>query len=232
MATKEEIQKSVESKGVDTLPPKGYGRDEALRLRQARLDRAIEQASELKFVGRLDPEALKPQPYFQHHYDEMSVPHGDFEKYEYLWGETSHRGHHIDLLKRGGYEPVHKDNPDGEGFMQYTPEGYPQIGSTILFRIPLERYIEMRAEQLADYKTKRGDIFNVDRMLEISERFAARTGKPSIKIVERFSPDQIRNAQARAAFRRQKQNQWDTIDQHLKEGTAHLEYGNQRHNQI
>ena len=101
-------------------------------------------------------------------------------------------------------------------------------------KIDLARYIEMRAEYLADYKRKKGDIFNVDKMLEISERFAARTGKPAIRIVERFSPEQIRNAQARAAFRRQRtaHQAWQQIDTHLKEGTAHLAYGNQEHAHI
>lgn len=232
MATKEEIQKAVVSEGAATLPPAGYGRQEALRLRQARLDRAIEEASQMKLLGRLDPSMLTPQPYFQHHFDEMSVPHGDFETYEYLWVETSHRGHHVDLARRAGYEPVRQTDPDGKDFMQYSPEGYPLVGSTVLFRIPLERYIDLRAAQLAEYKERRGDIYNVDKMLQISEDFASRTGKPAVKIVDRFSPDQIRNAQARAAFRRQRQNQWDTIDHHLKEGTAHLEYGNQRHAHI
>src|ERR1044071_2324428 len=132
MATKEEIQKAVESKGTDTLPPAGYGRDEALRRRSAMLEQAIDQASEQYLIASLDPALLQPDPYFLHHQDEMGIPHGDFEHYEYLWAETSHRGHHIDLAKRGGYEPVRKDDPDGADFMQYSPEGYPLVGSTIL----------------------------------------------------------------------------------------------------
>ncbi len=232
MATKEEIKHAVDTQGTETLPPPGYGRQEALRIRQVRLERAIEQASDLKLMGRLDPEALKPDPYFLAHHDEMSVPHGDFDSYEYLWVETSHRGHHVDLAKRAGYEPVRKDDPDGKDFMQYTPEGYPIVGSAILFRIPLERYINLRAEQLTDYKVKRGDIFNVDKMMEISEKFASRTGKPAIKIIDRFTPDQIRNAQQRAAVRRQRESSWEIINQHLTEGTAHLAYGKQQPSHI
>src|SRR6266702_4094272 len=123
MATKEEVQKAVESKGPETLPPAGYGRGEALRMRQARLERAIEESSELKLIGGLDPSLMKPDPYFLHHQDEMSVPHGEYESYEYLWVETSHRGQHVDLAKRAGYRPVRKDDPDGADFMSYSPEG-------------------------------------------------------------------------------------------------------------
>lgn len=234
MATKEDVQKAVEAHGTKTLPPAGYGRQEALRMRQAKLEQAIEESSELKLIGGLDPSAFKPDPYFLHHSDEMGVPHGDYANYEYLWAETSHRGQHIDLAKRAGYAPVRKDDPDGADFMQYSPEGYPLVGSTILMKMPLDRYIDLRAEYLADYKRKRGDIFNVDKMLEISERYASKTGKPAIKIVDRFTPEQIRNAQARAMFRRQRSSNqaWQNIDSHLREGTAHLEYGKQEHAHI
>ena len=234
MATRQEIEKAVESKGVETLPPPGYGRGEALRRRQAKLEKAIDELSEMELIGSLDPTLLEPDPYFLQHQDEMTVPNGDYEHYEYLWVETSHRGQHVDLAKRAGYLPVRKDDPDGADFMQYSPEGYPLVGSTILMKMPLEHYIRMRAKYLAEYKKRRGDVFNVDRMMEISERYAQRTGKPAVKIVEHFSPDQIRNAQARSAFRKQRQQRdsWETIDTHLKEGTAHLAYGPKEHAHI
>ena len=234
MATRQEIDKAVESKGTETLPPPGYGRQEAMRRRQAKLDKAIDELSEMDLIGSLDPSLLDPDPYFLHQQDEMSVPQGDYEHYEYLWVETSHRGQHVDLAKRAGYKPVRKDDPDGQDFMQYSPEGYPLVGSTILMKMPLEQYIKMRAKYLAEYKRRRGDVFSVDRMMEVSERYAQRTGKPAVKIIEHFSPEQIRNAQARSAFRKQRQQRdsWETIDTHLKEGTAHLAYGKQEHAHI
>jgi hypothetical protein len=121
---------------------------------------------------------------------------------------------------------VRKDDPDGQDFMQYSPEGYPLVGSTILMKMPLERYIRMRGKELAEHKRKRGDAHNVDKMLEVANRFASKYGKSAPKIIERFSPDQIRQAQTRASFRRQRTSTqaWQTIDTHpqRRHGTSRI----------
>ena len=59
---KEDVEKAVKEKGEETLPPAGYERDEALKIRQDNLDEEAERLAEQMFLGAI-PEKYKEIDY-------------------------------------------------------------------------------------------------------------------------------------------------------------------------
>mgnify|MGYP001564869306 FL=1 len=224
---------SQETPGTATLPPSGYGRDEALRMRQDRLQQLIQERGEQIAFGLIDPRHLKVDPDIARYYaDILQVTPAQPDRI-YCWVETGLRNNHPEHVhhkQMQGWFFVLGDDPECP-HLPRTPEGHRRLGTTVLMWIDLEHYVEIRANEHAAALRQRGDMQSADRMLEVAARHGAQ-----VKIIENWSQLSSESralAEQRFAMRqRDLQRSWDTIDRELRGGTAHLNYGNQRQGHI
>lgn len=111
--------------------------------------------------------------------------------------------------------------------MPRSPEGYRKLGTCLLMWVALERYVNIRAAEHAAALKQRGSLQNADEMLAMAARHGA-----SVNVIENWG--QLSDESRRLAEQRFVQRQRvltisrDRIDRELRQGTAHLNYGNQR----
>jgi hypothetical protein len=243
MATKDEIMRAAqapvtevrkaeapqETIGTETLPPKGYGRQEVLRMRHDRLQQLIQERGEQIAFGIVDPNALTVDPEIARYYADILAVTNPQPDRQYCWVECGMRDNHP--------EHVHNKQMQGWKFVTLTdpecpdvpksPQGHRRLGTTVLMWIEIERWIELKAHEHAQALKQRGDMGSADRMLEVAARHGAQ-----VKVIENWnqlSPEARSLAEGRFVQRqRGLQQAWERIDQELKHGTAHLNYGNQR----
>ena len=245
MASKDDILKAasaavLEGKGQDvpqgettgtaTLPPPGHSRNEVLRMRQDRLQQLIQERGEQMAFGVLDPRTLDIDPEIARHYaDILAVSHAKADRI-YCWVETgkfNNHPEHVHHKQMQGWNFVGPDDPECPNIPR-SPEGYRKLGTTLLMWLDIEKYVNLRATEHASALRQRGDLGNADRMLEVAARHGA-----SVNVIENWgqlSPESRALAERRFALRqRSLQQAHQRIDQELRAGTAHLNYGNQRH---
>ena len=225
--------RSATTPGTTALPPPGHSRDEVLRMRQDHLQQLIQQRGEQIAFGLLDPRHLKVDPDIARYYaDILQVTPAKADRI-YCWVETGLRNNHP--------EHVHHKQMQGWLFvlendaecpdLPRTPEGHRRLGTTVLMWLDIERYVELKAHEHAAALKQRGDINNADRMLDIAAKHGAQ-----VKIIENWnqlSPESRTIAEQRFSQRQRALKQtWDHIDQELRGGTAHHNYGSQRQGHI
>lgn len=222
-----------ETPGVSTLPPPGHSRDEVLRMRRDQLQQLIQTRGEQIAFGLLDPRHLKVDPDIARYYaDILQVTPAQSDRI-YCWVETGLRNNHPEHVhhkQMQGWNFVLGSDPECP-HLPRTPEGHRRLGTTVLMWLDIEHYVELKAHEHAAALKQRGDINNADRMLDIAARHGAQ-----VKIIENWnqlSPESRAMAEQRFSQRqRQLQRTWEHIDQELRGGTAHLNYGNQRQGHI
>lgn len=226
-------QQAQEGSGASTLPPAGYGRNEALRMRHDRLQKLIQERGEQIAFGLVDPNALRVDPDIARYYADILAVTPSNPDRMYCWVETGMRDNHPEHVhhkQMQGWDFVLRDDPECP-HVPRTPEGHRRLGTTKLMWISLERYVEIKAHEHAAALRQRGDLGSADRMLEIASRHGAQ-----VKIIENWgqlSPESRALAEQRFAMRtRQLEQARDHIDDQLRNGTAHLNYGNRRHNTL
>jgi hypothetical protein len=222
-----------ETLGTATLPPPGYGRDEALRMRQDRLQQLIQERGEQIAFGLLDPQHLKVDAEIARYYADILAVAPTQPDRMYCWVETGirdNRPEHVHHKQMQGWKFVTCEDPECPAVPR-TAEGYRRLGTTVLMWIDIERYVEIKAHEHAVALRQRGDMQSADRMVEVAARHGAQ-----VKIIENWnqlSPEARQLAEQRFSMRqRQLQRTWEHIDQELRGGTAHLNYGNQRRGSI
>lgn len=234
MATKEEIKEAVTSPGAETLPPAGFGREEALRMRQDNLDQMIEERANQLALGLIDHKNLKIDPEVARHYaDILSVRPANPDRM-YCWVETGIRNDypgHVYAKQAQGWEFVNEQDPECP-YVQKTPEGYRRLGTCLLMWVDIERWVELRAQERLQWKKQRGDLNNVNTMYEIAYKYRDYGINVREKLSD-FSPEVIAQAERRLMQNRSNlKQQWNRIDAQLREGSAHLNYGNKSHSHI
>lgn len=222
-----------ETPGVSTLPPPGYAREEVLRIRHDQLQQLIQTRGEQIAFGLLDPRHLKVDPDIARYYaDILQVTPAQHDRI-YCWVETGMRNNHPEHVhhkQMQGWLFVLGADPECPDLPR-TPEGHRRLGTTVLMWLDIDRYVELKAHEHAAALRQRGDINNADRMLDAAAKHGAQ-----VKIIENWnqlSPESRAVAEQRFSQRqRQLQRTWEHIDQELRGGTAHLNYGAQRQGHI
>lgn len=223
------VQGSAPTPGTASLPDPGHSRDEVVRMRHDRLQQLIQERGEQIAFGLVDPRHLKVDPDIARYYaDILEVSPAHPERF-YCWVETGIRNNHPEHVhhkQMQGWRFVEDDDPECPHIPR-TPEGHRRLGTTVLMYVDIERYVELKAHEHAAALRQRGDMGSADRMLEVAARHGAQ-----VKIIENWnqlSPESRALAEQRFSQRqRQLQQTWDRIDQELRGGTAHHNYGNQR----
>lgn len=247
MASKDDIQHAAqapvvetgksgpggETPGTQSLPPQGYSRREVTRMRSDRLQQLVEERAEQITFGLLDPSATKIDPDIARYYADILAVTNSHPERMYCWVETGKfntQPQHVHHKQMQGYKFVNSEDlecPD----TPRTPEGHRRIGTAVLMWIEIERWVEIRAHEHAAYLRQRGDMGNADRMIEAAHRHGAQ-----VKVIENWgqlSPEARALAEQRFGQRqRSLQAARDNIDRELRQGTAHLNYGNQRQSHI
>ena len=223
----------AETPGQAALPPPGYGRDETLRMRHDRLQRLIQERGEQIAFGLLDPSSLKVDSDIVRYYADILAVTNPQPNRQYCWVECGIRDNHPEHVQHKqmqGWNFVLHDDPECPGVPR-SPLGHRKLGTTVLMWIDIERWVEIRAHEHAAALRQRGDMTNADQMLEVAARHGAQ-----VKIIENWnqlSPESRQLAEQRFQHRqRTLQRTWEHVDQELRGGTAHLNYGNKRHGQI
>lgn len=248
MATKDQINEAAQAPvlevrkgdrpqgntpGTATLPPPGYGRQEVLKMRQDRLQQLIQERGEQIAFGLLDESKLKVDPDIARYYADILAVSSPQPDRQYCWVETGIRDNHPEHVhnkQMQGWHFVLPEDPECPDVPR-TPQGYRRLGTTVLMWIELERWVEIKAHEYAAALRQRGDMASADRMLEVAQRHGAQ-----VKVIENWSqlsPESRQLAEQRFVQRQRSLEQaWNKIDQELRGGTAHLNYGNQRRGQI
>ena len=247
MATPEDIRRAAEAPvtearerdtpgetpGTATLPPPGYGRNEVLRMRQDRLQQLIQERGEQIAFGLLDPRHMKTDHEIARYYADIIAVTPAQPDRMYCWVETGVRDNHPEHAHHKqieGWKFVTAEDPECPAIPR-TVEGYRRLGTTVLMWIDLERYVEIKAHEYAAALKQRGDMGSADRMLEVAARHGAQ-----VRVIENWSqlsPEARQLAEQRFAMRRRElERTWDHIDQELRGGTAHLNYGNRRQGSV
>ena len=167
---------------IDTLPPKGFQRNEELLKRMDRLEQKAEQLTEQLQIGSVDPNAFSPsrlENEIVQHLNPQSLAYevpGALPDKCYLW--CPRRREHIDEAKqrahrwsskiakeRGvrGYEFVQKGMPEWEANdstkagLEHADGGL-VIGDTVLMRIDRDIADEIRKNQEFFWQTRSGAL--------------------------------------------------------------------------
>ena len=234
MATREEIQAAVKAPGTESLPPAGYGRHETLRMRADELDRMIEERTEQLALGLIDKKNMKIDPEIAYHYaDILDVRPANPERF-YCWVETglrNDRPEHVYAKQSMGWEFVGGNDPECP-HVQQTPEGYRRLGTCLLMWLSMERWVELKARERLAWKRQRGDLTNVNTMMEIAYKYRD-SGIIVREQLKDFSPEVLAQAERRLMQNRANdQQQWNRIDARLRAGDAHLTHGPKAHGHI
>ena len=219
MATNEEIQKAADTPGTDALPAAGHGRREALLLRQARLDREIEERSEAIFIDAIDPAKFRSvdNEIAAFAMDGSDVPNQRAD-YAYCWVEWNERlpsdhGQHVEAAQFRGFEFVRKSDVEFKGLdrCRVTPEGYIRWGSTLLMRCPRDRFVQFQAMLRAQQKIRAGEHLQPTRIVELGEKYG-------VKVHTELSPEAIARARQQYDIQQRQQQAWKRIDRRLRDG--------------
>ncbi len=204
MATKDEIKEDAQSEGATKLAT-GHGRREAERMRQDTLDQKIDELSDKILLNSIDPSKMEldNEIAFVAH-DASHIPN-QRPDYHYCWVEWSQKnpsdhGQHVDFKLNEGWELVRKSDQEFDGLERCTttPEGYIRWGSTVLCRVKLEVYIQIRARYLAIQKQRRGDAMNASRLLELGDKYG-------VKVFNHLDPFTLQRVQQRHNARKMAQ---------------------------
>lgn len=215
--------------GTETLPPAGYSRGEVLRMRHDKLQELIDQRGEQMAFGLLDPKQLEIDPEIARHYADILAVSRPQPDRMYCWVETGKFGthpEHVHHKQMQGYQFVGPEDQECPNVPR-SPEGYRKLGTCLLMWVALERYVNIRAAEHAAALKQRGSLQNADEMLAMAARHGA-----SVNVIENWG--QLSDESRRLAEQRFVQRQRvltisrDRIDRELRQGTAHLNYGNQR----
>lgn len=244
MATKDEITRAANDTvtehrkkdapdsglGTDTLPPAGYGRQEALRMRHDRLQQLIQERGEQIAFGMVDPSKLNVDPEIVRYYADILAVTNPQPNRQYCWVECGMRDNHPEHVhnkQMQGWQFVNEDDPECPNVPR-SPMGHRRLGTAVLMWIDIERWVEIKAHEYAAALRQRGDMNSADRMLEAAQRHGMQ-----VRIIENWSqlsPESRALAEQRFTQRqRTLQQTRDRIDQELRNGTAHLNYGNRQH---
>lgn len=218
-----------ETPGTATLPPAGYGRQETLRMRHDRLQQLVQQRGEQIAFGIIDPKQLKVDPAIARYYADILAVSNPQSYRQYCWVECGMRDNHPEHVHNKimqGWKFVEAEDPECEDVPR-DPHGHRRLGTTVLMWLDIERWVELKAHEYAAALRQRGDLGSADRMLEIAHKHSA-----EVRIIQNWgelSAESRALAEQRFAQRqRSHQQAWERIDQELRGGTAHQNYGNQR----
>lgn len=247
MATKDDIQRAAaapvietrkrdvpnESPGTDALPPPGHGRDEVLRMRNDQLQELIEKKAEAKAFGLLDPRVLQPDNEIAAGAHEMTDITNAKADRHYCWVECGIRDtqtSHVHRKQMEGFRFVDADDPECPDVPR-NPSGHRRLGTAVLMWCPIERWIDIRSDEHALALRQRGDMNNGDRLLEIAQSHGVKVNV--IGNWNQLSPEAQQMAYQRFAIQnREREKAYQRIDRQLRDGTAHLNYGNQRRSML
>jgi hypothetical protein len=199
-------------------------------MRTDNLQRLIEERGEQIAFGLIDEHKLRIDPEIARYYADILQVTNSQPNRQYCWvecGMHNTRPEHVHHKQMTRWRFVGPDDPECPDVPR-SPEGHRRLGTTVLMWCDLEDWVELKAREHAAALKQRGDMKNADRMMEVAARHGA-----SVNIIENWSqlsPESRALAEQRSEQReRQMRRTREHIDRELREGTAHLNYGNKRH---
>lgn len=220
----EKLDAAVKGKGPESLPPLGYMRQEALKMREDNLNREIDELSDKLLLYSIDPSKLHdidPEIAAVAYYDESDVPNAQPDRV-YQWVEYSTRnpsdhGQHLTRAQSQGYKFITEHDPEAKGMHHctFTSEGYLRWGSLLLMWIPRERYVNLRAISRRDAKQRRGEHLDATKLVELGDKYG-------VQVHTELPAEAMRQAKQQLAMRKRREAAIKRIDQRLRDGTAHL----------
>lgn len=197
---KEEIKEAAESKGTETLPPKGWKRDEALKMRQDDLDAEAEELAARLLVGAIDEKYLSIDPHiaYRHSFLEVTDKRDDMA---YCWANyINDNGSQVMRKKMLGWETVTgtgTDSPECQDRDIIAADGTRQVGDVLLMRIPRDHAIVLKAQERADSLRRRAQYMNPEYLVELGTRYGLK--------VHTDLPDELKQTIERRSAARQRQ---------------------------
>lgn len=208
-----------ETPAVQSLPAAGYGRREALRIRQENLDREIETRAVSEFMHAIDPSKFHSidNEIAALYTDGSDVPNQRPDRC-YCWVEWNERlpsdhGQHVQAKQSEGWKFVTKDMNDAQCIARavITPEGYIRWGSTVLMWIERDRYVHIQALLNAHQKMIEGQQFSAPTLVAMGAKYG-------IDVRTELPPDVVSRAKAKYDAQVRQQRAWKNIDQQLRTG--------------
>ena len=215
-STDAEIQAAAKAKGTDSLPPAGWKRDEALKLRKVSLEEEAEWLAEQMIVGEIPDKFRELDREIVQKLDRLDVEDKRNDMH-YVWVNfQSDHGQHVERKKLLGYEVVSgagDDCPEAQGLI--TEDGTRRIGDVLLMRIPKERAVYIMAMHRKQSLERRGVLRNPEALAEMAYKH---TGG-AIKVHTQLSDEHKRIAEQRVALRyQQMQRSFEQLGRKLEGG--------------
>lgn len=215
---------AAEEAAAAELPPAGHQRRETLKARDERLQIEAERIAEQIIRGSVDPSKLEIINDIASKTEQLNVSNPQ-PGFVYAWMSINQHGHHISRMENLGWVVVQGDDPEalelkgsGRGAGVGSPGTHRQLGDVILMKIPRERYLVLRAREIA--RTKQIQQSSAATLAALGEQFRGKglIVKPfGMKAGDDFA---LAGPEIKPGRFTSRQKALDMVDSHLREGTV------------
>jgi hypothetical protein len=167
-------QPALEEQAAKELPAAGYQRREDMLRRQDQLQAEAERIASQMQAGTVDPSKLAIANEIASKTQYLSVSDAD-PAFVYGWVSKNRHSQHVMAMKQLGWVTVQGDDPEalelkgtanGMGTSAGTTR---ELGDVVLMKIPRERYVVLRALEVA--KNRRLQKASTSALLELGDKY-------------------------------------------------------------